>query len=186
MGTEDTAPAGRVIDENLIDIVIEANSNLVRHVLGKYFPKYQYDEDMFQIGLIGLWKACLTYDPSKSEFSTFASVCIMNRIRHEIRTPAKSRPPGQLLSLDEPAGPDPDSGRTLADVIPDDRDMFSLAEYDLGRAIGALTPTEREILEMRAAGWTTTEIGKAYGKSQAWGSRSVSAVQKKIRRTMLE
>lgn len=37
-------------------------------------------EDCIQVGLIGLLKAIRNYDPDKSKFSTFATVCIRNEI----------------------------------------------------------------------------------------------------------
>ena len=37
-------------------------------------------EDHIQVGLIGLLKAIRNYDPEKSKFSTFATVCIRNEI----------------------------------------------------------------------------------------------------------
>ena len=37
-------------------------------------------EDCIQVGLIGLLKAIRNYDPDKSKFSTFATICIRNEI----------------------------------------------------------------------------------------------------------
>ena len=50
-------------------------------------------EDHIQVGLIGLLKAIRNYDPEKSKFSTFATVCIRNEIfRYTRKNKAKSIP----------------------------------------------------------------------------------------------
>ena len=42
-------------------------------------------EDYMQVGFIGLLKAIRNYDPDKSQFSTFATVCIRNEIFRYMR-----------------------------------------------------------------------------------------------------
>lgn len=50
----------------------------------KYFTQYEYD-DLFQMGCIGLMKACKSFDKSKGyAFSTLAYRCIKNAIQREV------------------------------------------------------------------------------------------------------
>jgi RNA polymerase sporulation-specific sigma factor len=50
----------------------------------KYFTQYEYD-DLFQMGCIGLMKACRSFDKNKGyAFSTLAYRCIKNAIQREV------------------------------------------------------------------------------------------------------
>ena len=86
----------REIEQAVVD-----NQNLVRFAINRYFPGLREDEDIFQVGWIGLWKACLSYDSSKSKLSTFAVRCIINEVRMELRSRAKLWRFGDVASLDE-------------------------------------------------------------------------------------
>ena len=44
------------------------------------FFEDQYFEDYVQVGLIGLLKAIIRYDYSKSDFASYANICIANSI----------------------------------------------------------------------------------------------------------
>ena len=74
------------------------NEALVCHVLNKKFPMNRFDDDFQQIARLGLWKACLRYDETKSKFSTYAVPAIENEIKMELRK--KSRKPIEI-SLDD-------------------------------------------------------------------------------------
>ena len=74
----------REIEQAVVD-----NQNLVRFAINRYFPSLRDDEDIFQVGWIGLWRACIGYDSSRSKFSTYAVRCIINEIRVELRNRAK-------------------------------------------------------------------------------------------------
>lgn len=70
---------------NLNDEIIK-NQKLVHHTINKYFPDKVYDQDIHQIGMIGLWKALEDFDESKGyKFSTFAVRVIKNAINGELR-----------------------------------------------------------------------------------------------------
>lgn len=87
----------REIEQAVVD-----NQNLVRFAINRYFPSLRDDEDIFQVGWIGLWRACIGYDSSRSKFSTYAVRCIINEIRVELRNRAKLWGFGDIASLDEP------------------------------------------------------------------------------------
>ena len=69
---------------NKSDLVNE-NIKLVYYTINKYHSKYIRDEDMIQVGMVGLCKAADKYDERKVKFSTFACVCIRNAIRDELK-----------------------------------------------------------------------------------------------------
>lgn len=68
-------------------INIEEHFGLVHKVVNKYFKRtnlYEYD-DLFQVGCVGLCKAVNIFDESRGKFSTIATHCITNELRHHFR-----------------------------------------------------------------------------------------------------
>lgn len=68
-------------------INIEDHFGLVHKIVNKYFKRtnlYEYD-DLFQVGCIGLVKASKKFDESRGKFSTIATHCITNELRHHFR-----------------------------------------------------------------------------------------------------
>lgn len=78
--------------------LITDNIGLVYHIVKHDFPKYAYDEDVIQSGLLGLVKCAKRYDPDKGSFSNYAR----NYIKGEIWKELKSRiPESATVSLED-------------------------------------------------------------------------------------
>lgn len=69
----------------------EKNTPLVYYIYNTHYKKMpQFKEDLIQCGMLGLWKACQSFDENgKSRFSTFASICIRNEMRIFLRREMK-------------------------------------------------------------------------------------------------
>lgn len=82
-------------------IDFDSNVMLVYSVFNKNYKAYRHlEDDLVQEGLLGLWKACNTFDPEKgAEFSTYAVKCIKNEMGMFLRKIGKSQ---EELSLDRP------------------------------------------------------------------------------------
>ena len=79
--------------------MIEAGTGLI-----KYFARLYgggcCEDDLFQAGSLGLWKALHNYDLGKeTSFSTYASHCIMGEVRHLARKEASFYRPGCIVEL---------------------------------------------------------------------------------------
>ena len=115
------------------DLLIRHNLRLVAHICN-----------------IGLIKAVDTFDPDKGKrFSSYASRCIENELRMELRRVRKA---GVQVSLQEPL--EAGGQLTLADTLPDDAEMEADCEQraDAARLRGlvdALPPRERAVMQMR-------------------------------------
>ncbi len=133
--------------------LIEDNINLVYSAIHKYFPKCIHDEDIVQCGMLGLCKACNTWDESKSTLSTYAYQCIRNEIIEEFKRRNKHSEVWSLdyeyLLKDEPV--------TLQDILVGDSDVDY---FDMSPIYKELTPTEQLILKYRQQGLKPVEIGK--------------------------
>lgn len=145
-----------------IEDSIRENQSLVHHTINRYFSSLRDDEDIYQAGMIGLWKACLHFDESKGyKFSTFAVKCIYRSILIELR----SRRNTNLLnciSLDNPVD---EECHTHVELMEDPDDAFSLIE--LRETLNSLSDKERNLLELRYEGLTYKEIGEILGISKS-------------------
>lgn len=135
------------------DTLIRHNLRLVAHIAKKYFSAAASQEDMVSIGCIGLIKAVDTYDACRArKFSSYASRCIENELRMELR---RRRREGTIVSLQEPLeGGGDGAPLTLADTLQDDADMAQECENrsewaQLRRYVQALPPRERRVLALR-------------------------------------
>lgn len=133
------------------DLLITHNLRLVVYIAKKFETPSAGIEDMISIGTIGLIKAVDTFDPARaSKFASYASRCIENELRMELR---KIRREGSAVSLQEPL--ESGSGQlTLADTLPDDTVMEDDCERRadaarLRRLVDTLPARERALLQLR-------------------------------------
>ena len=143
--------AGGTAGRDARDQLVRHNLRLVAHVTKKYYAATSNQDDLISIGTIGLIKAVDTFDPARaSKFASYASRCIENELRMELR---KIRREGTTVSLQEPL--EVGSGQlTLADTLPDDTAMEDDCERRadatrLRRLVETLPARERTLLRLR-------------------------------------
>lgn len=168
------------IEQEIID-----NEKLVYFVINRYFPDFREDEDIIQIGRIGLWKACVSHDDTKSKFSTFAVRCIMNEIKMELRDRVRQWKLGEVASMDETLVFDKDGNPvTLSHIIPDPTNGYCSVDYDISFLGQKLSERDMEVFRLSMYGFTANEIGRAFGYTRAWASRVIKNAQKLCRAMM--
>ena len=132
------------------DTLIRHNLRLVAHICKKYYAGDAAQDDYISIGTIGLIKAVDTFDPDKGKkFASYASRCIENELRMELR---RMRRTGPQLSLQEPL--EAGGQLTLADTLPDETDMEADCEQRADAArlrsmVEQLPGRERQIMRLR-------------------------------------
>ena len=68
-------------NEKAREVLIERNLRLVAHIIKKYYTQGHDQDDLIQIGSVGLIKGISTYKPEKKvRLATYASRCIENAI----------------------------------------------------------------------------------------------------------
>ena len=160
------------------DLLIRHNLRLVAHVTKKYYAACGGQDDLISIGTIGLIKAVDTFDPARaSKFSSYASRCIENELRMELR---RTRREGAQTSLQEPLEGS-DGQLTLADTLPDPTVMEDDCEQRadtarLRRMVEALPPRECRLLTLRYGlggrpPQTQQEVAQQLGISRSYVSR---------------
>ena len=165
-------------DREAREKLIEHNLRLVAHIVKKYDIKKTQTDDLISIGTIGLIKAVDTFDPLRtSKFSSYASRCIENELRMELR---RIRREATQISLQEPLEGS-DGQLTLADTLPDPAVMEDRCEnradaVHLRKLVEKLPPRERELLTMRYGlqgqkPCTQQEVAQKLGISRSYVSR---------------
>ena len=80
------AREGKMAEKN-IDQMIADNEKLVMYTISRFFPTFLYDDDIRQLGYIGLWKACEKYDASlNTKFGSYAVKAIRGEIIKHFRS----------------------------------------------------------------------------------------------------
>lgn len=140
--------------------LIEENLKLVYFIVNTYYPRYISDEDITQVGMIGLCKAAKNYDENRGTFSTFAGKCIKNEINRELRNRNKRIP---TLSLDyEYRGGEDSESFNLTETLLGDLDV----EYiDLSHVYSKLNETGTKVLDLLLMGLSPKEVSKEVGIS---------------------
>ena len=175
-----TFSALREGDPSAREKLIRHNLRLVAHIAKKYYALPGEQDDLISIGTIGLMKAVDTFDSTRrARFSTYASRCIENELRMQLR---HTRREAGTVSLQEPLETSADSGMlTLADVLPDLATMEEDCELrdaaaQLRQLVTALPEREQQILTLRyglngAAPQTQQQIAAQFGISRSYVSR---------------
>lgn len=173
-------------DPALRKVLVERNLRLVVYIAKKFENTGINIEDLISIGTIGLIKAANTFKADKNiKLATYASRCIENEILMYIR---KTNGQRSELSFDEPLNVDRDGNELLlSDILGSDGDTVSAGiesaeeKRVIADAVRALSPREREIIELRFGlngkrELTQKETAKALGISQSY----ISRLEKKI------
>lgn len=138
--------------------LIEDNMNLVYYVIHRYFPKYAFDEDVAQEGMVALTKAANTYDETKSKFSTYATWAISNGIKKYLR---KQKRQIKTMSLDTCMSDyELDGEVSLGDIVPDESvevDFELLYDEDFFKI---LKDKDKTLISMTLDGYSRTDIAR--------------------------
>ncbi|GAB6273344.1 MAG: RNA polymerase sporulation sigma factor SigH [Peptococcaceae bacterium] len=106
-------------DDAALEYLIDKYKNFVRAKARSYFLIGADKEDIYQEGMIGLYKAIRDFKMDKlSSFRAFAELCITRQIITAIKTATRQKhvPLNSYVSLNKPIY-DEDSDRTLLDII---------------------------------------------------------------------
>ena len=149
------------------------NEALVYHVLHKKFPMSRFDDDFQQIARLGLWKACLRYDETKSKFSTYAVPAIENEIKMELRK--MSRKPIEISLDDFVKDTSDDADRlTISGICMGEQDVEFI---DTTWVDKELTNRQKRILSLLYDGMVQADIAREIGISQTTVSKEVAKIR---------
>lgn len=150
--------------------LIEEHYNLIRYVIKKKFNDYLYDEDILQIGAIGLLKAIRSYDECKKiKFSTFAHKCIYFEICKHFRVLNydKRIPKDKIIYINDKLKSDEINSNNdmfYEDIFYDDTNHFEMLEDKIvsKELLDILNKKEKDIVLLNINGYSNCYISKKY------------------------
>lgn len=185
-------------DEELVGLYQRGEIEIGEYLIQRFFPLVlscsrhlfltgQEQEDLYQEGTVGLFKAFRDFDPSKKvKFSTFASVCIMRQQSKAIESSNRMKhfPLNNYLSIYEAS----DEHLALIDTLEsdeyDDPEKLFLA-IDRYKEVMAeihklLSPLENKVLDLYLKGLDYASIAKELDKTEKSVDNALQRLRKKI------
>ncbi|SFC80183.1 RNA polymerase, sigma 30 subunit, SigH [Bacillus sp. OV322] len=194
---EDEVLVGRAHsgDGESTEMLIQRYRNFVRAKASRYFLIGGDKEDIFQEGMIGLYKAIRDFKEEKlTSFRAFAELCITRQIITAIKTATRQKhtPLNSYISLDKPIYED-ELDHTLMDVISgskisDPAELIVNREKadDIQLKMGELlSDLERKALSLYMDGQTYQEISVELNKHVKSIDNALQRVKKKLERYLL-
>ncbi|MBQ7294764.1 MAG: sigma-70 family RNA polymerase sigma factor [Clostridia bacterium] len=137
--------------------------------------------DYVQEGMLGFLSAVYSYDKSRhTKFSTFAYVCIKNRMLSVLRkSAAKGNIPQELtVSYEEQAQ------NILSDLTPEEQLISERNITDILSAIEKLSPQEQKVFRLYLTGLSYDEIAEKLSVTAKAVDGTLQRARKKLRNSL--
>ncbi|HSH24479.1 MAG TPA: RNA polymerase sporulation sigma factor SigH [Massilibacterium sp.] len=191
---EELVVMGRNGDTQALEFIIHKYKNFVRAKSRSYFLIGADREDIFQEGMIGLYKAIRDYKEDKpASFKAFAELCVTRQIITAIKTATRQKhiPLNSYVSLDKPIYDD-ESDRTLLDVITGSKTMdpaqlivnqeeLSAIEEKMSEVLSDL---EKRVLMLYLDGRSYQEISQNLNRHVKSIDNALQRVKRKLERSL--
>ncbi len=182
-------------DEKALEQLINNYKEIVNMKVSKYFIVGAEKEDIFQEGMIGLYKAIKSYDSEKqNSFKTFANLCIERQLITAIKTSNRQKhlPLNSYLSLNNNAYDD-ENNISLMDVfnsktIEDPLDTITKKEYYKlveDKIEETLSDFEKEVLHSYAKGESYVKIAEKLNTPVKSIDNAIQRIRKKAAKNIL-
>lgn len=175
-------------DADAIEVLIKRYKELVRGQAYRYYMYGSDREDIIQEGMLGIFKAILSYEQGKAaSFRTFAELCVKRQIIDAVRmaTRRKHDPLNESLSLDKLVAEGEnytyqeiigDHGFNLEDTVILNNEIELIEKK--GKEI--FSHLEWTVLTEYLRGGTYTEIAKAMGRSPKTIDNAIQRMKNKL------
>ncbi len=180
-------------DSSALEAVLLRYKPLVHKKSQPYYLAGGDDDDIVQEGLIGLYKAVMSFDEAKFPlFNVFAGVCIERRIISAVKKASRRKhsPLNSYISLS--TATDEDGGAVVNDVIsggnnPEEifleRESFSGLEDKIN---DALSPFEMNVLLCLVNGKSYKEAAEQLGKDVKAIDNAMQRIKRKLEETTFD
>lgn len=156
----------------------EKNEALVYYIVNQRYPDFISDEDLLQEAKIGLWKACLSYNPDRSMLSTFAVPAICNSINIYLRKCNRDQAGIACHLEDEISG---EENSYIMDYIVGDPGIDWIDAEEL---LSHLDASEQFIVKQRILGYSLEQIASILKITRQGVSLRIKRIQKKLHKYM--
>lgn len=182
-------------DEAAMEYVLAEYKGLVRVLSRSLFLMDGDEDDLIQEGMIGLYKAVVSYDPEKgASFDTFASQCINRQLYSAVKKSnrKKNMPLNSYISIDAGAGEQhgergeqipvldrmPEATLQSPEDIVIDREEAGNIER---RLYSRLSGMEQQVLSLFLQGMTYQEIAAELRKTPKAIDNALQRIKMKLR-----
>ncbi len=176
-----------------MDVLLKKYAFLVRKRANGLFLIGADKDDLIQEGMIGLFKAVISYNEEKdASFDTFASLCINRQMISAIR--GANRYKHKLLNEYIPIYSDENQQETQYAVsIPDNKfnpeniiTQEETIEHILSKISGRLSKMESDVFDLLIEGQTITFMCKTLEKDAKSIDNAIQRVKNKVRNILKE
>lgn len=163
-------------DYELLHIIMQRYNSVILYYAGKYCPE-MYREDAVQEASFALYSAVKSFNPQKSSFRTFATLCIKRSVISVIKNQQRQKNiPDELMSpIDE---------LEIADTNSPEKIFFEREDLESLKCNIKLelSPLEYEVLQHHLAGDSYRAIAEKLGISEKSVNNALSRIRRKLRR----
>ncbi len=172
-------------DEQAAERLLQLYRPLVQHVARRFYLPDGEPEDVYQIGMIGLWQAIQRYNPQRqASFATFARLCIRRQILSALKHASR------IVWITFPPCPDPDEEshwENIADPVPSA--LERLIEREQSQECNALlfsrlSAMESQVLTLWLQRLSYQEIANRLGCSRKAVDNALARIKRKARRVL--
>lgn len=180
----------RAGDDFALEELLKQGKPLINQIVRKYFLIGAEIDDLVQEGMIGLYRAIITFDNSKDvNYKSYARVCIERAVFNAIKSAnsKKNLPLNQSISLSlQESGENDEDDDIVAYVTWDDSDPESILinreNYTklFEKATQNLSVFEKNVLKLYLDGLTYNEIAEKLDKSAKSVDNGLTRIKAKI------
>ena len=182
-------------DEQALTYLLNKYRNLVNIKVGKFFMVGGEKDDIFQEGMIGLFKAIKNFEQGKqSSFKTFANICIERQLITAIKSSNRQKhiPLNSYLSLNTSVYENDDESVELIDtfdshLIEDPLETIMKQEYyqEIHTSIDkSLSKFEKQVLDRFVKGESYVTIAKKLDSQVKSVDNAIQRIRKKAIKNM--
>lgn len=165
-----------------INSLFNNNLLLVDMVINRYYTNFRHDDDIKQIGLIGLWQATKYYDANKSKFSTYATKAIYNEIATYLK---ENRQKVEMVYFEDnlPGQKTVFWKDTIADTRMDLNNNvdYIVAKESLQKYFLKQKPKKQKVIRLALKGYKEVEIARKMGISTQRVSEIICQLKNNIK-----
>ena len=178
-------------DDFAFEQLFTTYKNLVASICRRYFLIGGETDDLLQEGMIGLYKAVKTYDPSKSTtFSTYATTLVQRQVMNAIKqaNSQKHAVMQDYVALNNQGGIEGKAGDGesyfVAKTTQATPESFIVNQEELKQLLkqiaSVLSPYEQTILEEYLNGYTYKQIAQHLNKSSKSIDNALNRIKTKL------
>lgn len=183
-------------DRNALNYLLDQYKDLVNIKIGKYFIIGAEKEDIFQEGMIGLYKAVKSFNKDKhNSFKSFANMCIERQLITAIKTSNRQKhmPLNSYLSLNTSAYNQEDSedlmeifnSHTMEDPLETitKKEYYKFVEDSIDKNLSTF---EKQVLQRFINGESYVDIAQKLDSSVKSVDNAIQRIRKKAMKNMID